>query len=187
MEAGKALEILRIDRGLEAEQREKVRAFKARRDAKKVAERIEAVRLAAVEDRNLMPHIVDAVRDGVTVGEVSDVYREVFGIYAGSRDGLTKAGRCLWGPAGQRNATQRQARRTCPTRCSESWSRNPASTAMTVAPRSSRAPCATRVTRSIYTGLHQTPEKIVATAVQEDVDAVGLSILSGAHMTLFPR
>jgi methylmalonyl-CoA mutase C-terminal domain/subunit len=39
----------------------------------------------------------------------------------------------------------------------------------------------------IYTGLHQTPEQIVATAVQEDVDAIGLSILSGAHMTLFAR
>lgn len=38
----------------------------------------------------------------------------------------------------------------------------------------------------IYTGLRQTPEQIVAAAVQEDVDAVGLSILSGAHMTLFP-
>jgi methylmalonyl-CoA mutase C-terminal domain/subunit len=39
----------------------------------------------------------------------------------------------------------------------------------------------------IYTGLHQTPEQIVAAAIQEDVDAVGLSVLSGAHMTLFPR
>jgi methylmalonyl-CoA mutase, C-terminal domain len=39
----------------------------------------------------------------------------------------------------------------------------------------------------IYTGLHQTPEMIAAAAVQEDVDVVGLSILSGAHMTLFPR
>lgn len=39
----------------------------------------------------------------------------------------------------------------------------------------------------IYTGLHQTPEQIAAAAVQEDVDAVGLSCLSGAHMTLFPR
>jgi methylmalonyl-CoA mutase C-terminal domain/subunit len=38
----------------------------------------------------------------------------------------------------------------------------------------------------IYTGLHQTPEMIVETAVQEDVDAVGLSILSGAHLALFP-
>lgn len=39
----------------------------------------------------------------------------------------------------------------------------------------------------IYTGLHQTPDQIVATVVQEDADAVGLSILSGAHMTLVPR
>ena len=39
----------------------------------------------------------------------------------------------------------------------------------------------------IYTGLHQTPEQIVETAIQEDADAVGISILSGAHMTLIPR
>ena len=39
----------------------------------------------------------------------------------------------------------------------------------------------------IYTGLHQTPEMIANAAIQEDVDVVGLSILSGAHMTLFPR
>ena len=39
----------------------------------------------------------------------------------------------------------------------------------------------------IYTGLHQTPEQVVATVIQEDADAIGLSILSGAHMTLVPR
>jgi methylmalonyl-CoA mutase C-terminal domain/subunit len=39
----------------------------------------------------------------------------------------------------------------------------------------------------IYTGLHQTPEQIVETAIQEDADAVGLSLHSGAHMTLFPK
>lgn len=39
----------------------------------------------------------------------------------------------------------------------------------------------------VYTGLHRSPEEIVETAIQEDVDAIGLSILSGAHMTLFPR
>ncbi|MDD3719104.1 MAG: cobalamin B12-binding domain-containing protein [Actinomycetota bacterium] len=39
----------------------------------------------------------------------------------------------------------------------------------------------------VYTGLHQTPEQVAEAALQEDVDAVGLSILSGAHMTLFPR
>jgi len=39
----------------------------------------------------------------------------------------------------------------------------------------------------IYTGLHQTPEQVVETAIQEDADAIGISILSGAHMTLVPR
>lgn len=39
----------------------------------------------------------------------------------------------------------------------------------------------------IYTGLHQTPEQVVSTAIQEDVGAIGLSVLSGAHNTLFPR
>src|SRR6187551_2711681 len=39
----------------------------------------------------------------------------------------------------------------------------------------------------IYTGLHQTPEMVVSAAIQEDVDVVAMSILSGAHMTLFPR
>jgi methylmalonyl-CoA mutase, C-terminal domain len=39
----------------------------------------------------------------------------------------------------------------------------------------------------VYTGLHQTPDQIAATVVEEDADAVGLSVLSGAHMTLFPR
>ena len=39
----------------------------------------------------------------------------------------------------------------------------------------------------LYTGLHQTPEQIVAAAIQEDVDAIGVSVMSGAHMTLLPR
>lgn len=39
----------------------------------------------------------------------------------------------------------------------------------------------------VYTGLHQTPEQVVEAAIQEDVDVVGLSILSGAHLTIFPR
>jgi methylmalonyl-CoA mutase C-terminal domain/subunit len=39
----------------------------------------------------------------------------------------------------------------------------------------------------VYTGLHQTPEQIVETAIQEDADAIGMSVLSGAHMTLFAR
>src|SRR6478672_3837777 len=58
--------------------------------------------------------------------------------------------------------------------------------------KDSRGHCEARALRDagmevIYTGLHQTPEQIVETAIQEDADAVGISILSGAHMTLVPR
>jgi methylmalonyl-CoA mutase C-terminal domain/subunit len=60
------------------------------------------------------------------------------------------------------------------------------STGTTAARRSSRGHCATRGWRSSTPG-HQTPEQIVETAIQEDADAVGISILSGAHVTLVPR
>ena len=69
---------------------------------------------------------------------------------------------------------------------SESWSPSRGSTATTAAPRWWRARCPTPATRWCTPGLHQTPEMIAAAAVQESVDAVGLSIMSGAHMTLFP-
>ncbi|HYC01479.1 MAG TPA: methylmalonyl-CoA mutase family protein [Candidatus Limnocylindrales bacterium] len=81
MEEARALEILKIDLSVERDQRAKVASFKARRDKAEVARRIQAVRDAAADGTNLMPPIVDAVRAGVTVGEISDVYREVFGVY----------------------------------------------------------------------------------------------------------
>ena len=81
-------------------------------------------------------------------------------------------------------AAPRPLRMTRPSAC---WSPRSASTATTAASRSWRARCATRAWTSIYTGLHRTPEEVVAAAVQEDVDVLGVSILSGAHMTLFPR
>ena len=67
------------------------------------------------------------------------------------------------------------------------WSQSQDSTATIEEPKSSRAHFATPASKSIYTGLHQTPEMIVSAAVQEDVDVVAMSVLSGAHMTLFPR
>ena len=79
--ADRKLEILRITNEVERDQRAAVVAFKQARSAAAVAKGIEEVRRAAVEDRNLMPPIIDAVRQGVTVGEVSDVFREVFGVY----------------------------------------------------------------------------------------------------------
>lgn len=70
-----------IDLAVETSQRERVVAFKAARDAEKVASAIERVRAACQNGDNVMPALVDAVDDGVTVGEVSDIFRDVFGVY----------------------------------------------------------------------------------------------------------
>ena len=76
------LEILRIDPALERKQIERVQALRARRDSAGVEERLaELKRAAARDDVNLMPPIVDAARDYVTMGEICDAFREVWGVW----------------------------------------------------------------------------------------------------------
>lgn len=72
---------LKIDHAVEHQQIERVKAFKEGRDKTKHARALESVRSACVENRNVVPVLIDAVTDGVTLGEVSDIYRSVFGIY----------------------------------------------------------------------------------------------------------
>ena len=76
-----SLEILRVGNEVERTQVERVRARKATRTAAAVTTRLAAVRAAARDGANLMPPIIEAVKAEVTVGEISDVFREVFGIY----------------------------------------------------------------------------------------------------------
>jgi methylmalonyl-CoA mutase N-terminal domain/subunit len=73
---------LKIDHAAETKQVERVKAFKAARDAKKHAASLAEVERACVENRNVVPVLIDAVADGVTLGEVSDIYRKVFGVYS---------------------------------------------------------------------------------------------------------
>jgi methylmalonyl-CoA mutase N-terminal domain/subunit len=73
---------LKIDHAAETKQIERIKAFKARRDPAKHKAALMAVRSACVENRNVVPVLIDAVGDGVTLGEVSDIYREVFGVYS---------------------------------------------------------------------------------------------------------
>jgi methylmalonyl-CoA mutase, N-terminal domain len=75
------IEILRIDPGIEERQTTRVRAFKQARDHARVQERLAVVRRACRDGANLMPVLVAAVRDGVTLGEICDVYRDEFGVY----------------------------------------------------------------------------------------------------------
>jgi len=76
------LDILHIDPTLEGKQIERVQALRARRDSAKVEQRLTELKQAAArEDVNLMPPIVDAARDYVTMGEICDAFREVWGIW----------------------------------------------------------------------------------------------------------
>jgi methylmalonyl-CoA mutase N-terminal domain/subunit len=75
------MDLLRIDPTIEERQAARVRAFKQARDQGRVRERLGAVRAACKDGSNLMPVLIAAVKDGVTLGEVCDVYREEFGVY----------------------------------------------------------------------------------------------------------
>ena len=75
------LDILRIPIDLEARQIDRVKRFKQSRDRAGVQAALERVRAAAANDTNLMPPLVQAVQVGCTVGEISDIYRNVFGEY----------------------------------------------------------------------------------------------------------
>ncbi len=78
---GSPIPILKIEHTTEKLQVDKVKAFKAKRDPKVVKMHHDKLRQACLSDENLMPFLIDAVDAGVTVGEVSDIYREVFGVY----------------------------------------------------------------------------------------------------------
>jgi len=76
-----AINYLRIDESVELEQIEKVRRVKAARDTTKVERRLKQVADACRNGQNIMPVLIEAVKDGASLGEVSDVYRQVFGLY----------------------------------------------------------------------------------------------------------
>jgi len=77
----KPIQYLRIHEAVELEQIEKVKRLKASRDQSKVERRLKQVAEAGRNGQNLMPVLIDAVKDYVSLGEISDVYREVFGLY----------------------------------------------------------------------------------------------------------
>jgi methylmalonyl-CoA mutase N-terminal domain/subunit len=77
----KPVEYLKLDEAIEREQVESVKARKASRDAAKVEKRLKQLADACRGGQNVMPVLVDAVKDYVSLGEISDVYRQVFGLY----------------------------------------------------------------------------------------------------------
>jgi methylmalonyl-CoA mutase N-terminal domain/subunit len=74
-------EVLRVSEAVSNEQVERLKRFKAKRDSSAVAKHLEKIRIAAGAQTNLMPLFIDAVEDGVTLGEISNALRDVFGLY----------------------------------------------------------------------------------------------------------
>ena len=81
MAGERSVEYLKIDDAIEREQIERVRRVKTARDASRVERRLQQITEACRDGRNVMPVLVDAVKDYVSLGEISDVYRRVFGLY----------------------------------------------------------------------------------------------------------
>src|SRR5690349_18140119 len=81
MQEERPINFLKIDAAVEREQIERVGRFKASRDGSKVERRLKQLAEACREQRNVMPVLIDAVKDYVSLGEISDVYRQVFGLY----------------------------------------------------------------------------------------------------------
>jgi (2R)-ethylmalonyl-CoA mutase len=183
-EGGEA-HILELDPAAEAEQIEHLTRWRGQRDEKAWARALERVRQVAATDENLMPATIDFAKAGGTVGEWAGALRDVFGEYraptgvgavrAAPVDAMVKvrehvqaAARELGGPVrmlvgkpgldGHSNGAEQIA----------------------VAARDAGM-------EVVYQGIRLTPEQIAAAAGDEDVDVVGLSILSGSHLLLVPE
>ena len=159
-----AVNLLRIGPEVERAQLDRLRRTRAERDAARFDKSLRDLEAAARNDENLMPHILEAVRAYGSVQEICDTLKNVSESIGNRRfncDDDTPPIRLLVGKVGL-DGHDRGAK------------------------------IIARALRDggfevIYSGLHQTPEMVVATALQEDVDGIGLSILSGAHNTIFPK
>ena len=177
-----------IDPEVEAEQVEAIEAWRAARDNAAVDAALARLRAVAATTENLVPATIELARAGGTVGEWAGALREVFGEYrAPDRRrrgrGAGSAPRC---EAVRERGPARSPRRRAAGR-SGSSSASPASTATPTAPSRSRSRPATPGMEVVYQGIRLSPAEIAAAARDEDVDVVGLSILSGSHLALVPE
>ena len=160
-----------------------LQAWRQQRDEKGVRQALVDLKAAAAEGRNIMPPSIEAAKAGVTTGEWGQVLREVFGEYRAptginAKHQVDKA---------RLEDVRRHGRARSPAGSaarSPSWSASRDSTAIPTAP--SRSPCGrTDVGMDVvYDGIRLTPAEIVEQAKQAKAHVVGLSILSGSHVSL---
>ncbi len=178
--------ILVVDPAAEREQVERLRAFRAQRNAADVAAALQALEDAARSGTNIMPASIRAAQVGVSTGEWAGTLRRVFGEYR-APTGLQ--GATFTSEAAAVQTVRDRARAVAaeighPIRLlvAKPGLDGHSNGAEQVAVRAKEAGF-----EVIYDGIRLTPEQIVASALEEDVDAVGLSIHSGSHMTLIPK
>ncbi|HVU92334.1 MAG TPA: protein meaA [Jatrophihabitans sp.] len=177
--------ILTVDPAVEESAKDAVRAWRAGRDATAVEEALTALRDAAKTDENLMPASLACARVGVTVGEWAGVLREVFGEYRPPTGVAAASG---GGHEGSLTAVQERVRslgaalgRPLKFLVGKPGLDGHSNGAEQIAVRARDAGF-----EVVYSGIRLTPAQIVAAAVEEDVDVVGLSVLSGSHLSVVP-
>ncbi|MFI5365259.1 MAG: protein meaA [Candidatus Binatia bacterium] len=178
--------ILVVDPEAERQQIERLRAFRAQRNQTEVDQALRALADAARGATNVMPASIRAAHAGVTTGEWARTLRKVFGEYRAPTglQGATFAGdgATLADLRTRTAAVARQIGHPIRLLVAKPGLDGHSNGAEQVAVRAKEAGC-----EVIYDGIRLTPEQIVESALQEDVDAVGLSIHSGSHMTLIPK
>jgi (2R)-ethylmalonyl-CoA mutase len=175
--------ILKVDPALEAETIAGVQAWRSERDSDAVKRSLDQLRQAASSGENVMPATIDLAHAGGTTGEWAGVLREVFGEYR-APTGVAAAVGAGGGSAGLRSIASRVRElaggppRLLVAKPGLDGHSNGAEQ-IAVAARDAGF-------EVIYQGIRLTPEQIAAVAVEEDVDVIGLSILSGSHLELVP-
>jgi (2R)-ethylmalonyl-CoA mutase len=177
--------ILTVDPAVEEAAKAALSEWRAGRDAAAVEDALTALRDAAKTDENLMPVSLACARVGVTVGEWAGVLREVFGEY---RPPTGVAGATGGGHEGSLSEVQRRVRalgeqlgRPLKFLVGKPGLDGHSNGAEQIAVRARDAGF-----EVVYSGIRLTPTQIVNAAVEEDVDVVGLSVLSGSHMSVVP-
>jgi (2R)-ethylmalonyl-CoA mutase len=174
--------ILTVDASVERDQIERLKAWRAGRDGAAVKATLAELAAAARQDRNVMPASIAAAKAGVTTGEWTDTLRRIFGEYraptgvaraAGVSDGRLEAARR------EVDAVSRRLGRRIKMLVGKPGLDGHSNGAEQIAVRA--RDCGMEV---VYEGIRLTPERIVTAALEESVHVVGLSILSGGHVSL---
>ena len=177
--------ILKVDPVAEREQIERLEAFRSGRDERAVQAALASLGDAAKNGDNIVPVSIECAKAGVTTGEWSDCLREIFGEYrapTGVGGQVGDAGEEIEGLREQVRALGAKLGRNPRFLVGKPGLDGHSNGAEQIAVRARDAGMDV-----IYQGIRLTTEEIVSTAQEEDVDAVGLSILSGSHMTLVPE